>query len=487
MDGQEGAILIHRGGRLSPFGAGGRRPGGVRHYCAMRESLLRRFGLRLAPLFNPAAEEERRGRKQILELLRSQKAAHAAERTRVEALKKEVDALKKDVHGLTERLAGTRKVVESGFAGQRKAADVLKDDLRELQGDHSQRIRSTISRQSAFLKGVLGSTQAISQQAVTQQQVMQRLARIAAGTRPILVGPWAGEVGFELIYWIPFVRWFVEHFAVDPARLVVVSRGGPVSWYGELAAGYLDVLDLAGPRGAAPSGVTLKQRHIGPRDRRLIRLVSRRIGAMPSVLHPAYLYGMAATYLDGQTGVRPLLQTLRYRTITPPPRTLVPGLPAEYVAAKFYFSAAFPDTTANRRFVKDVLSRGTAGLPVVLLDQGTAVDDHGQYSDARHLSLASLGVTLTPANNLEVQTAVVGHARAFVGTYGGFSYLAPMCGVEATVFHSVAEYYLHHRYLADLAFSRLHAAPLTVIPTFAAGLLDGGLVTAASAGAAHRG
>lgn len=453
----------------------------------MSDSLLRRFGLRLAPLFNPSADDERRGRKQILELLRSQRAAHATERTRAEALKKNVDALTKEVHRLTERLAGTRAVVESGFAGQRKAADVLKGDLRALQSDHSQRIRSTMSRQNAFLKGVLGSTQSISQQAVTQQQVMQRLSRIAAGTRPILVGPWAGEVGFELIYWIPFVRWFVEHFAVDPARLVVVSRGGPVSWYGELATRYLDVLDLAGLHGTTPDGATLKQRRISPRDRRLLRVVSQRIGAVPSVLHPAYLYGMVATYLDGQTGVRPLLQTLRYRAIAPPPRTLVPGLPAEYVAAKFYFSAAFPDTAANRRFVEDILSRVPGGLPVVLLNQGAAVDDHGQYADARHLSLASLGAAMTPANNLEVQTAVVGHARAFVGTYGGFSYLAPMCGVEATVFHSVAEYYLHHRYLADLAFSRLHAAPLTVIPTHAAGLLTAGLATVTGAGAAHRG
>ena len=163
----------------------------------MGESLLRRVGLRLAPLFNPAADEERRGRKQMLELLRTQQAAHAAERTRAEALKKDVEALKKDVHRLTERLAATRAVVESGFAGLRQAAGVLKGDLRELQGDHTQRIRSTVSRQSAFLKGVLGSTQSISQQAVTQQQVMLRLSRIAAGGRPILVGPWAGEVGLH--------------------------------------------------------------------------------------------------------------------------------------------------------------------------------------------------------------------------------------------------------------------------------------------------
>ena len=465
----------------------GRRPGRngsglrVRHYTrAMGHSLLRRLGLRLAPLFHPTAEDDQRAHAQLVAMLQAQQGAHAAERA-------DVDALRKDVRRLTERLARTEAALEAGFAGQLQVAEALKSGLRDLQGEHAQRIRSTISRQSAFLKGILGSTRSISQLAVTQQQVMQRLSRIAAGTRPILIGPWTGEVGFELVYWVPFVRWFVEHFAVDPARLVVVSRGGPVSWYGELATRYLDVLDLAGPQGTAPDGTALKQRRVGVRDRRLIRLVAARVGGVPSVLHPSYLYGMAAAYLDGTAGVRPMLDLLRYRTIVPPPRALVPGLPAEYVAAKFYFSTAFPDTAENRTFAGEVLSRVAAGLPVVLLDQGASVDNHGQYSGGPHHTLTSLGTTVTPANNLEIQTAVVGHARAFVGTYGGFSYLAPMCGVEAIAFHSVADFYLHHRHLADVAFSRLHAAPLTVIPTHAAGLLHAGLTGAARPGAAHPG
>src|SRR5205085_757963 len=40
------------------------------------------------------------------------------------------------------------------------------------------------------------------------EKALDRMARIAAGQQPILVGPWTGEVGFELIYWAPFVRWF---------------------------------------------------------------------------------------------------------------------------------------------------------------------------------------------------------------------------------------------------------------------------------------
>ena len=30
---------------------------------------------------------------------------------------------------------------------------------------------------------------------------------------PILVGPWLSEVGFELLYWIPLLRWIKEQVA----------------------------------------------------------------------------------------------------------------------------------------------------------------------------------------------------------------------------------------------------------------------------------
>ena len=52
------------------------------------------------------------------------------------------------------------------------------------------------------------------------------LAALASGTDTIVAGPWLGEVGFELLYWVPFLRWFTERFQVDPARMLIVSRGG---------------------------------------------------------------------------------------------------------------------------------------------------------------------------------------------------------------------------------------------------------------------
>jgi hypothetical protein len=38
--------------------------------------------------------------------------------------------------------------------------------------------------------------------------------------------------------------------------------------------------------------------------------------------------------------------------------------------------------------------------------------------------------------NLDLQTRIVSAATRFVGTYGGFAYLAPLCGVPAEAYFS---------------------------------------------------
>ena len=61
-----------------------------------------------------------------------------------------------------------------------------------------------------------------------------------------MAGPWIGEVGFELLYWIPFLAWFTERFEVPRERLVVLSRGGTRDWYAHVASRYYDVFTQVG-------------------------------------------------------------------------------------------------------------------------------------------------------------------------------------------------------------------------------------------------
>ena len=69
------------------------------------------------------------------------------------------------------------------------------------------------------------------------------LAAMVARGAPIVAGPWVGEVGFELLYWVPFLRWCAERLDVDPDRFIVMSRGGTASWYRPFASRYVDVFD----------------------------------------------------------------------------------------------------------------------------------------------------------------------------------------------------------------------------------------------------
>ena len=68
---------------------------------------------------------------------------------------------------------------------------------------------------------------------------------------------------------------------------------------------------------------------------------------------------------------------------------------------------------------------------------------------------------LTPERNLAVQTAVIARARAFVGTYGGYSYLAPYLGVPSVALFSQRTFKAQHLHLADSVFTRLGGATLT--------------------------
>ena len=47
---------------------------------------------------------------------------------------------------------------------------------------------------------------------------------------PIVIGPWVGEVGFELLYWIPFLNCALKHLQArgSPAHRRVARRCGPV-------------------------------------------------------------------------------------------------------------------------------------------------------------------------------------------------------------------------------------------------------------------
>ena len=56
----------------------------------------------------------------------------------------------------------------------------------------------------------------------TSARFASDFAALAARPDPIIAGPWLGEVGFELLYWVPFVAWCAEQFDIAPERWIVI-------------------------------------------------------------------------------------------------------------------------------------------------------------------------------------------------------------------------------------------------------------------------
>lgn len=272
-----------------------------------------------------------------------------------------------------------------------------------------------------------------------EREVEVELDRVAQGEGPIIVGPWTSEVGFELLYWVPFVRWFVESRNVDPQRLLVVSRGGTRSWYGELAGGgYLDTFELqtvkafrsANELAWSDRGLQ-KQTMASSLDDALIAEARRRLGdERAQVLHPGTMYRLFTPFWSGNAG-RSLIarHTRAVDAVTPPALPPELSLPERFVVVRLYFRPSFPDTADNRDAAQKLVASLAERHKVVLLEPEDSYDDHACLRLA-DLPASVLRLSVPDAKeNLAFQTAVIARASAFFCTYGGLAYLGPLLGV----------------------------------------------------------
>jgi hypothetical protein len=407
---------------------------------------LRRIGRSLEPLLAPGAEAARASLERLSEQSRDQQRV-------VKTLTSEVTAHRAEV---------------------RKLLDARRDESLELQAKLSD-LRTTVRRQDAALRRLARRAGIEGEFELTEQRVIDRLERMRRSSQPIIVGPWSGEIGFELLYWAPFVRWAVEKFNIPPERLVVVSRGGTASWYGLTDSRYIDVFSVATPAEfRTRTEATKKQRSVSAFDRDIVRRVRASLGGgVTQLLHPALMYALFMPFWKDQAPLSRVLDHVRYRRIDPPRPASLPALPATYIAARFYFSNCFPDTGDNRAFVSRVIDALAEHHDVVMLNPGFRPDDHVDYAASPHSRIHALDMSGHPGENLAWQSAIIAGADAFVGTYGGFAYLAPFCGVRSIAFYSDRNYFTYHLGLAQRAFGDVGSEALEAIDVRTIRVLEG--------------
>jgi hypothetical protein len=311
-------------------------------------------------------------------------------------------------------------------------------------------------------------------------QVERDIGAVARGRGPIIAGPWLSEVGFEVLYWIPFLRWFEDRYRIDPERVIAVSRGGVAGWYGDLAARYVEIFDHVTPEEFARRNRERQQREesggqkqttIGAFDEELIS-AARAATNVPqaAICHPSLMYRLFSRFWYGNRALDLVTSHTRFDSAvrgcegasvrsgtaarshprTPAPLSL--GLPERYIAAKFYTGAALPGTPEARGALRELVRAAAIRMPVVMLDTGMATDEHEDYLFRDIPNVTSLRDRLSPATNLGVQTAAIAGAQQFIGTCGSLAWLAPLLGVDTLAVYSEERFLVSHIFFAAQAY-----------------------------------
>ncbi len=272
------------------------------------------------------------------------------------------------------------------------------------------------------------------------ERALRRAARAGA---PLVLGPFLGEIGYELEYWIPFMRRELRRHGIDPGRVTVITRGGAALWYRDFADHGVDILELVSAddylsqlEERRARARDLKQLRTDLFDRELTRLALERTGPA-TVIHPSLMFERLRGLWFKDVSPAQLLPRLEYQRLAVEPEP-PDGVDGHYVAVKAYFNECLPATAESRAFLRSVVGRLIEVTDVVLLSTGLLVDDHEEWA-INHEHVHQIDHLLRPEDNLAVQTRIIAAANGLVATYGGFSYLGPFLGVPTLTFYEVEQ------------------------------------------------
>ena len=237
-------------------------------------------------------------------------------------------------------------------------------------------------------------------------------------------------MGFEALYWLPFVAQLRHRLKITPENLIVLSRGGTGAWYGPsprvelydyVPAKDFRLLALESQQHAG----SIKQLGMTGFERDLVRLVATRLGLRHyGLLHPSRMYQVLDAYWTTQT--MGLATAMQYLRIEPIPACQVPlglALPEKFVAVRWYARPTWQLRSELLDWTHAMVRALAASIPVVILQSSHYVDDHVDFPAPAGPNITA--VTAEPwRDNLAVQTAILQKASAFVGTWGGMAQLA---------------------------------------------------------------
>lgn len=286
---------------------------------------------------------------------------------------------------------------------------------------------------------------------------------LAKSHQPILVGPWTSELGFESLYWLPYLDYLRNQYQIRDDRLVILTRGGAGVWY---RAGHtVELYDYVAPKdlrlialeGQQAGTGSINQHQISTRERSLVKYIATATGLRRyHWLHPSRMFQALKPWWASQTmGMADALKVLRFTEIPTPPVPVGLALPERFVAVRFYQRPTWMLQDGLLDWTHALIKNLAQTIPVVVLKSSAYVDDHVDFPPPTGDNITVVAVEPWK-DNLAVQSAILKRASAFVGTWGGVAQLAVRLRVPTVAFFERwAGCSYAHRVLTEFAAMQL--------------------------------
>ncbi len=290
---------------------------------------------------------------------------------------------------------------------------------------------------------------------------------------PVVIGPWIGEIGHELQYWIPFIRKIKDEGYFGSRRIAVISRGGVDGWYSGITDEYHEIFDYMNGEEFKKILVTrdLKKQVVltNEEDELVGKIVKKKSLGKYILIHPSVMWVAIAPYFEyqpdrPQVNLECLFEMLSFIRNNDPFEKysrIVDALklPEDYFAVKFYTSTQYVPNEEKAKFMFDFMTNLTKKNHAVVMGLSRTVDDHLMISFNDFKNLTDVSHQLELSSNLGVQTEIVRRSKGYVGTCGGMALLPIFLGKMSLSFiteslKNYTEYYYKHEMMIS-KFSQL--------------------------------
>jgi CMP-N-acetylneuraminic acid synthetase len=244
-------------------------------------------------------------------------------------------------------------------------------------------LRASTSTMKTISQRLHGWSQKAASHSLNYQHA-RLISRLRRSTKPILVGPFRGEVGFEVLYWIPWLRYLRETLKIAPERIIPIGRAGSACWYGCPTG--VELYSLRTPQdlrlvnriNQQKYGM-LKQIYYDAFDKAVVQDVAESLNLTDyELIHPRHMYRTLAAYWAGDRGFAWLMNRVGY--VFPLPTVpLDVKLPEKFVAVRFYGRSTFPASPQTTDLAQATIEQLARQHPVVLLNNGLHADEHQDF------------------------------------------------------------------------------------------------------------